>query len=159
MFPPQLEAQNELSFVNNIATYGPDIASFPSYLELPTDQEFANLASGQTIAQPLVFRLLAFQRNLVSNDNSSTLTFFQKDGSAGQVSGTTTVLFSGGVANFSDLQLTAPPPSSQVDFEVNVQSIDHERVAAALSLDPATTPSYDFLTVKASFRHCEAGEY
>ena len=71
-----------------------------------------NLASGQTIPHPLVFRMLDFQRNLVSNDNSSTITFFQKEGSAGQVAGTTTVVFSGGVANFSDLQLTAPPPSS-----------------------------------------------
>ena len=61
----------ENTFVGNKAQYGADYASFPAYLETPSTDLLMNIASGQQLPYPLIFRLMDFDRQVVTNDNTS----------------------------------------------------------------------------------------
>ena len=57
------------NYVNNIAEYGQNYASFPAFIETPDDSVFKDIASGQQLQTTLVFRLLDFDRQVIINDN------------------------------------------------------------------------------------------
>ena len=66
--PPSLSNNR---FTRNVASYGQNISSFPAFIELADPEAIKSIASGQQITHPIKFYFLDFDREIITNDNSS----------------------------------------------------------------------------------------
>jgi hypothetical protein len=82
-------------------TVTPAAADHLLFLQMPTDT-----AAGQTITPPVTVEVVDQFGNLVTSDNTDTITLsIGTNPSGGTLSGTLTVTVSGGIATFSDLSI------------------------------------------------------
>ena len=104
LFRPDIKDTN--TFDRNEATYGYVVSSFPSYLEMPSEDHLNDIASGQRIANSLLFRVLDYDGQVILSDNSSIL-IIQSIESGSSVTGETQRVAVRGELSFTDLEFVA----------------------------------------------------
>jgi hypothetical protein len=136
-----------LTFSNNSAVYGPDIASFPVALKHITSgrllSNITGVASGQTITQPVHLALIDHYGAVVTTDNSSQATVLPADSEHATVSGNIQATAVNGVLVFNSFKISTDPGTTT---EIIFQS-DMDLDSADISV-----------TVEIEIRECWIGE-
>lgn len=91
---------------SNRATYGPDIASFPAYLQ--ADQDAIHISSGKLFQSALIVRLLDHFSQVVSTDNSTEAWLASNLSMSGNLKARAVA----GLLTFTGFSVTAQPGSS-----------------------------------------------
>jgi hypothetical protein len=148
------------SFSDNVAVYGPDLASFGVKMK-PQDPDegklskvsgdsYVNIASGQRLPQPIVIALVDHTGQVVKTDNSSTASIFPANTTTVTVTGNSKVKAVEGVYSFTEVKFSAQPG-------VNVKALFSSEALAALTSE-ASGYSSEPLSVDMQIRECQAGE-
>lgn len=124
-----------MTYINNQAGYGPDIASYPVKISREISSEVYDnsvdgLVSGQTLPK-IVLHLLDYDNQIASTTHGGSVTI-SRIGSDTEVSGSSSASIINGVAEFIDLILIAPPGSKNVSFEMSSSRIDSDIVTQVL---------------------------
>ena len=146
---------NNISFSNNSAQYGNDIASYPIQIKLKgSDSDYIilqNVVSGQIHSPAPEFELVDHDRQIILTDNTSTIRIKSMNQNT-TVAGTLTVVTNMGGSTFNELILTAKPGSKNIEFEVISTAIDNDK------LDLQYNGTHTQHMIDASFRYCQSGE-
>jgi predicted outer membrane repeat protein len=118
---PQL---TNLTYSNNSALYGPDIASFAYSMQLLTSRRLADLevASGQSIDWSIQVALVDHYDQVISIDNSSSGAITPYTSSGVSIIGNTKVVAEQGIFTFTNL-LVSTQPDSQASFYFTSDSV------------------------------------
>jgi hypothetical protein len=146
---PRLES---VTYSNNRAVYGSDVASFGVKLVLndtsrpskTLSHSYVNLASGQRLPEPIVVALVDHEGLVVSTDNSSIGQIYGADTTSTAVIGQSRVSAQQGTYTFNQVIIIADPGST-IKLTFTSDAVN----AAALS---------DELLLEVSLRPCKSGE-
>ena len=148
-FKPTL---SDLTFSNNSALYGNNIASFPVQLAINTlsSTSLSFIPSGQTAETPISVALLDHYGEIVTTDSVSLADLFPVHSSNTSVTGTTRVLAEKGTFEFGSYVITcAPGEATQVKIVTNGIDTGKTEPGAEVATD---------LVLDVSMRKCLLGE-
>jgi predicted outer membrane repeat protein len=142
-----------VTFTNNSAVYGPDVASYGVRLvrydqasskpAKTAESDYLGLASGQRMPEPIVIALVDHEGFIVKTDNTSVAQIFAEDTASTSVVGSARVSAEQGVYYFAEAIVSAYPGSNiRLKFESDVLQVN----------------SSDGLTIEVAVRPCQAGE-
>ena len=154
LYRPTMDTSN--IFTNNKADYGPDIASYPAYLEFPESSLLTGIASGQQILTPFRFRILDFDHQVMKIDNTSAL-IINADEPTLAVTGENQKIATSGEFLFDALILTGGPSKTQ-EFTVSANFINSEQVRTALKDTSSPNATHTTYPLRVEFRQCNPGE-
>ena len=138
-----------ISYENNSAIYGNNIASYPIKITLNnTDSDdiiLNDTVSGQTYSPALEFKLVDHDGQTISTDSSSIIkvSFIDNDTS---IDGTLRAVTNQGVTSFDQLMFNAKPGSVNVSFSIDSDAIDKGKI------DLQYNGTVNQNTIDASFR-------
>ena len=119
-------------YQENMAQYGPNIASYPVKIKLinltEDDVYLRNVGSGIAYEQTLNFGLYDFDDQIMVLDNSNQITISPVDSQASSISGTNVGLLSQGVASFDNLIFVSTPGSTNVLYRATSKVIDTTKI-------------------------------
>ncbi|CAG9323996.1 unnamed protein product [Blepharisma stoltei] len=140
---------SNLSFSNNSALYGDDLASFPLSLLVLSYKRRLEVqvpsAPGQYLSSPLIVGITDHYNQTVLTENTSTCQLEVTDSSNYSLSGKTKVQASSGVYNFSEV-IVSGEPGSKVGFTLSSSIISSDSLGLS-------SESLEF-----ELRDCEVGE-
>lgn len=153
------------TFVNNTASYGHDIASFPVYLRplqgnmsygnysgeyqsLPLAFTLANVPSGQRYSGVLSFGVFDHAGEMVVYDSSSVLEIVPLNQTLSSITGSIKTKAIQGVYTLKDFTASGTPGSEQ----------GFKATSSAISLSKGRSSSIATVAVLMTFRACESGE-
>jgi hypothetical protein len=139
-------------FLNNTATYGPDLSSYGVSLILLDDQlnllnKSLKAASGQALPSQLLFGLLDIYGQLVRTDNSSYTELSALDSSI--IAGSASSTARGGVFNYSLIKVTKDP-TTEAHLAITHSSFTGHDINTGETLKPLNFTMY--------MRECIPGE-
>lgn len=146
---------NNVTFTNNRAPYGPNIASYPvrTILVDGTSASFSidNVPSGQVYDQQLSFRLVDYDNQTIQSQTSGLMSITAVSLEA-KALGFSTSPVVGGISTFKDVVFQAAPGSQNVEFSVKAFSIDPALVLKVFGVNTLQEPFF------VNFRYCKPGE-
>ena len=144
-----------LTFTNNYASYGPNIASYAIKIKLNNsysdDIILENVGSGVLYDQTLDFILIDADNQTMVLDSSSQIEI-KSFSSDTLVSGINAVKANQGAVSFSSLYFTSNPGDTNVEFEITSKALDTEILKLQFGADYSQAP------ITVSFRYCKPGE-
>jgi len=153
MFP----IENNVTFVNNTASYGPNHASYPvrvGRVNSTKDSQLSmnDVGPGITLEQPLSLALIDNDDQVMVLDNESQLIILSKDPTKANVGGTNAVLLRDGIGTFDQLSAIAKPGSTSIKFSVSSTTLDKNKITSLFN----TSDTDEELVM--NFRYCQPGE-
>ena len=152
IYRPSME---NITFSNNTAPYGNDIASYPVKLIIDgtnsTVLELNEVVSGQQYPENIKFNLVDFDNQITSIDISGSVTIKPVANDTFVLGRSTEGLVSGS-ATFDNLQFIAQPGSERVQYQVDSDAIDKDIILKQFG----TTSIQENMRV--TFRYCMPGE-
>ena len=146
---------NNLSFVDNYADYGEDIASYAVRIHMQGLNEsqimIDDVISGKNISKNIVFELKDYDNQTMVLDNSSVIKILPTDNDVEVTNNLVKV--NKGVATFDNLLFVAIPGSQNVKFTLNSNGIVLPKARKQLG------SSYVLPNITVNFRYCKPGEY
>ena len=146
---------NSLTFLNNSAQYGPNIASYAIKIKIgDTDLSILtinNAISGKT-SQTFIFNILDFNDQVMNLDSISKITI-KSNTAESQVIGRNAIISNAGVVIMSEVIFISAPGSQNIIFTVNPSSINLDIAKAVYGAN------YTFPKLISNFRYCRPGEY
>ena len=152
LYRPKMD---DVTFKNNSAIYGNDIASYPIKIALINTSSdniiLNNVVSGQIYSPALEFRLVDHDGQTISTDNSSTIkvSSVQNDTS---VDGTLRAVTNQGIVRFDELIFNVKPGSNNINFNIDSAAIEKDKV------DLRYNGTVHQQMIDASFRFWVSGE-
>ena len=152
VFRPKL---SNISFKNNSALYGTNIASYPIKIKITNSSDdqitFSNI--GSNIQENITFgcALYDYDDQINTLDSTSNI-YFKIITNNTQVIGTSTTNLVSGVGSFNNIIFVGEPGSTNVRFGLDSKSIDLNVAKRELGLN------YTLNNVILSFRYCKPGE-
>ena len=144
-----------LTFTNNYASYGSNIASYAIKIKLNNsysdDIILENVGSGVLYDQTLDFILIDADNQTMVLDSSSQIEI-KSFSSDTLVSGINAVKANQGAVSFSSLYFTSNPGDTNVEFEITSKALDTEILKLQFGADYSQAP------ITVSFRYCKPGE-
>ena len=139
---------SNLSYSNNTALYGSDIASYPARIIMDEmmDQniKFDNVSSGMTYSQTIKLLLVDYDNQVMNLVNNSQIKISPITNGA-RISGIDSASLVNGEAEFNNLQFIYAPGQTNILYSLSCSLIDNDKVSY-LNL-----PTNDTITV--SFRY------
>lgn len=124
-------SMTNVTFTNNTAPYGPNIASYAVKALLvsdsPSESVIYEAASGQVHDGELKFRLSDYDNQTFYSQTSGLMSLTALDSSA-KALGLSTAPIVQGITTFKDVIFQAEPGSQNVEFTAKAFSIDSQRV-------------------------------
>ncbi|CAG9323995.1 unnamed protein product [Blepharisma stoltei] len=152
---------SNLSFSNNSALYGDDLASFPLGLKVLSYKRRLEVqvpsAPGQYLSSPLIVGIIDHYNQTVLTENTSTCQLEVADSSNYSLSGKTKVQASSGVYNFSEVIVTGDP-GSKVGFTLSSSIISSSLPSDSLEFELRECEVGEALIAK-TCQICESGTY
>lgn len=146
---------NNLSFVDNYADYGEDIASYAVRIHMQGLNEsqimLDDIISGKNISRNIVFELKDYDNQTMVLDNSSVVKILPTNNDVEVTNNLVKV--NKGVATFDNLLFVAIPGSQNVKFTLNSNGIVLPKARKQLG------SSYVLPNITVNFRYCKPGEY
>ena len=153
-----------VTFVNNTAPYGPNIASYPVKVVLEGTNssalELNDVASGQLISDEIKLSVVDFE-NQITSTNIKGFVSIEPIELDTDSDGQSSEGLVNGVATFRSLILSAKPGSKQVQFKVKTNAIDTSIMLKQFGKTKSficigTSSIQDPFLV--NFRYCKPGE-
>ena len=145
----------KLSFNNNSALYGPNIASYAIKLKIDNQINSSiminNVVSGK-IGQAFKFSILDFDDQVMILDSSSKITVRSNTNNS-QTTGKIIGVVKEGVIEMSEIIFISAPGSANITFSIIPSSIDMKIAHAVYGAD------YNLPIIIANFRYWKPGEY
>ena len=153
LYRPQM---NNVTFLNNSANYGPNIASYPIKVGINniTDSTITlnNVASGQIYSSSLYMTLLDYDLQKIKINNTRDILITPATSNA-TIKGNFIKTISDGSLVMDGVVFSAIPGSKQMRYNLTTDQIDDQRTLMAYGTN-FTTP-----TISANFRFWMPGEY
>lgn len=144
-----------LTFINNTAPYGNNIASYPvkAILSNGTSGSFSisDAPSGQEYDQVLTFSLVDFDNQVISSQTSGSMSIIPVTPGANALGFSSTSIVSG-VSTFDGVIFQAQPGSNNIEYSVRTAAIDTAKIVKVFGTTSIQDPFY------VSFRYCKPGE-
>lgn len=145
-----------VTFTNNTAPYGDNIASYPVKAILADGTSSASFMindapSGQILEEELSFAVVDFDGQTLNSQTSGLMSITGVSPDA-RALGLSTAPVIAGVSTFSDVVLQAKPGSKNVEFSVKAFSVDPTLIFKVFGVNTLQEPFY------VNFRYCKPGE-
>eukprot|EP00347_Sterkiella_histriomuscorum_P002746 403366963 len=141
---------------DNYAPYGSNFSGYPYGVKLISqDKDLA--ASGQQFTGVIIVALIDADQNIITNDNSSTITIASLDNKA-KVSGQTQIKVSNGIGTFHDVQFKASPGSFDINYLIQSSSIVTQQLEKNFDMQWKDEHIINKETIQLDFRQCVVGE-
>ena len=146
-----------VDFVNNSATYGPDLASYAVKIRLAgsesDEMSFDNVGPNIPNEDQIQFEILDYDNQVMVLNSVSQMNIQPVNRSVSSISGTNSVQFKNGVATYDNLVAIATPGSQNITFVATVKAIDSVKIKNVYGSAVSEN------TITFSFRNCKPGEY
>ena len=146
-------------FVNNSASFRPNIANYAVKLMMVTDRgalanlsSISGLPSGLKIETAFSIAVVNNEEQVMSNDNKNAVRILPLDAGT-DVKGQSTVVLNNGIATFSSTIFVGAPGKAKARYTIKSYAINYN----ALKYIAPEYSTEQVLTV--SFRWCRPGEY
>ena len=127
---PQLGSN--ITFTNNTAQYGPNIASYPfkiTFQNSTSDQmKLDDLGSGIKYGQDLKLTLRDFDDQVMVLDNENQIILTSQNSDEATVKGFNSAILRQGVATFDNFILSAKPGSQGINVVASSKAIDRNTI-------------------------------
>lgn len=155
----QRPIMKNLSFLNNSAEYGDNLASYPvKIIDYETSIHkisIDSVGSGITHNGIIKVALVDYDHQLMSIEDDANVKIMAMSNST-SVKGTNLERFHQGVASFSGVKFYAKPGSQDVPFLFYSDSISPQQLYYGLGVFANSTEYLNLINV--SFRYCQPGE-
>jgi predicted outer membrane repeat protein len=149
-------SMNNLTFANNEALYGKNIASYPVKIRIYESRidtmEIDNVASGLVYAETLYLSLVDYDSQVMVLDSESIIQINPVNFSESSLEGTNFGLLREGVTSFSNLIFSNKPGAVDKLFIATTSAIDSDKITTVFG----EQISQNIISV--SFRWCKPGE-
>ena len=142
----------DITFEDNKAVYGPDIASFAIAISNSGQSALKRVPSGQTISDTLTAALVDHYGQVVASDSASLADLLPSDSNT-TITGNTRVQAVQGVFTFQGFTITAKP-NSTISIHIVTSGIDLSKGMTAAPEDHYQS----LLSILVSLRPCVTGE-
>ena len=146
---------NSLTFSNNSALYGPNIASYAVKVDIGNETintiKMDNAVSGQ-ITPIYIFSIVDYDDQVMNLDPNLKVTI-KAVTPGSQVFGRNIYFADSGVARMNETILISSPGSANVVFSISPNTIDLDKAKAVYG------SNYTLPSIIANFRYCKPGEY
>jgi hypothetical protein len=125
-----------VTYSNNIASYGPNIASYAFKIKMVGNDEMVinDVGSNIRYEQELKFALLDYDDQVMVLNSVNQIVITPVDSAVSSIRGVNTVLLKNGVATFDNLVAVAKYGSHNIKYTVNSKAIDSIKVRAVYGL-------------------------
>lgn len=143
-------------FGNNLAEYGPDIASYAVKITFEEDPEsllrINDVGSGIPYPEPLRFAIRDYDNQIMNLDNQDQIFMSATDNSTTQVRGFNSAALRNGVAEFDNLIVIAEPGSQNIQVSLSSNAIDQDKILEIFNTEISSN------RITANLRFCQPGE-
>jgi hypothetical protein len=145
-----------VKFLNNSASYGPNIASYPIKIRFKgndTDSmKINNIGPNIFYEREISFALVDYDNQTVLTNSENEITI-SSDNNISSIVGIDSILMQKGVATFHGLTAVAPIGSKNLKFHVSSKAIDRTKINSIYGSQVSKN------LVVFNFRNCQPGEY
>lgn len=146
---------DNVTFINNTAPKGSNIASYPIKLVVNGSDDpqanLVNLASGQAYDGSVTFNLVDYDNQAIYSDEVGTVSI-NAFVSGTDIQGQSREPLVDGSVTFDDLTFVGKPGDTDVEFSITSDVIDVSNLVKQFGATSVQDP------LKASFRYCMPGE-
>ena len=143
-------------YEDNVALYGPNIASYPVRIKLVNSTEdemlLDNVGSGITYSHTLNLGLYDYDDQIMILDSSDQISISPVDLQSSDISGINVGLLNQGSTSFDNVAFISHPGSVNVQFKATSKAIDDDKIQNVFG----NTVSNN--TINVNFRFCQPGE-
>ena len=129
---PRIE---NVTYTNNSAQYGPDIASYAVKIRKVGSQSdtitIKDMGSGIVLDETLHLELLDYENQVMVLENANSISIFPRNTSEASVQGINTALLQSGKAEFDGLIFIAHPGAESIQFYATSKAINTAKIRAA----------------------------
>jgi predicted outer membrane repeat protein len=145
-----------VTYVNNLADYGPNIASYPVKILLndssPEHMFLNNIGSKIQLETPLNLRLVDYDMQTMSQNSFNQILIQAVNETTSSVSGFNSELLKQGVATFDAIQFVASPGSKNIKYQASSKAIDKVKIEEVFGFQLSDNQ------ISINFRFCRPGE-
>jgi len=143
-------------FEDNFAPYGENISAFPYELQFENPEEIKMQVSGQLIEKPILLTVRDYYGNIITIDDSTTVSIKSMDTNRLTLSGATSVTSRGGWVTFDSVNFLGEPGATGFELMFEIQQYEARTVRTAYDLNREVV--LNELTTAIDLRECVIGE-
>jgi predicted outer membrane repeat protein len=145
-----------VTYVNNSADYGPNIASYPVKILLNDSNSehmvLNNIGSKIQLETPLNLKLVDYDGQTMNQNNFNQILIQATDEKISSISGFNSELLREGVVTFHAIQFVGSPGSKNVKYQASSKAIDKSKI------DQVFGSQLSDNQISVNFRFCRSGE-
>ena len=144
------------TFINNQASYGPNIASYPVKIvfnDSATDNmSITDIGSGIKYENTIILALVDYDNQVIKSNSKDLININSANFSESSILSINNAQLNQGIASFNDLIFQGQPGSSNIKFVASSPAIDTKKIQTIFGSQISDNQ------IDASFRWCKPGE-